>query len=354
MKNFWNPLVNNLKPYIPGEQPQDQLYIKLNTNENPYPPSPKVLAAIKLAANERLRLYPDPECTELKNAIASYHGLSPEQVFVGNGSDEVLAFSFLAFFDPDQTILFPDITYSFYPVYAAIFRNNYHTVPLRDDYTLPIDTIPHKNGGVIFPNPNAPTGISLPLISIENLLQKNKDSVVIIDEAYIAFGAESADKLINSYQQLLIIRTMSKSHSLAGLRCGYAIGNKILIEGLNRIKSSINSYTLDRLALAGGLEAIKDTLHLERTSKKIISTRDRVAAKLRELGFQVLPSDANFLFISHSILKAEELYSQLKLHGILVRFFNAPRINNHLRVSIGTDDEMDLFLHKINDICSSK
>lgn len=353
MNNFWNPLLYNLDPYIPGEQPQDKKYIKLNTNENPYPSSLHAITAIKEAANEQLRLYPDPECFELKKAIASYHDISIDQVFVGNGSDEVLAFSYLSFFNPEKAILFPDITYSFYPVYAALFKNQYHIVPLNDDFTLPIEPFLQPNGGIIFPNPNAPTGIYLPLDSIELIVQKNQNSSVIIDEAYIAFGGESADKLINKYANLLIIRTLSKSHSLAGLRVGYAIGDNGLIEGLNRVKNSINSYTLDRLALAGAKEAMLDKEYLLTTQKKVIATRNRVSKRLVEFGFKVLPSQANFIFVSHPLFRAADLYYLLKENGILVRYFNKPRIDNYLRISIGTDKNMDVFLHTINNILNS-
>ncbi|PKM88953.1 MAG: histidinol-phosphate transaminase [Firmicutes bacterium HGW-Firmicutes-12] len=350
MNKFWNPLLNELEPYAPGEQPQDKKYIKLNTNENPYPPSPRAIAAIQQATNERLRFYPDPECLELRKAIAKYHKILPEQVFVGNGSDEVLAFAYLSFFNPEKTILFPDITYSFYPVYANLFRNKYKLIALNDDFTLPVEKFLQENGGIIFPNPNAPTGIFLPLKNIEGIVKHNSNSIVILDEAYIAFGGESADKLIDKYSNLLVIRTLSKSHSLAGLRGGYAIGDTGLIEGLNRVKNSINSYTLDRLALAGATEAILDREYLEKTTAKIISTREKVTLSLIKLDFMVLPSKANFLFITHPSLPANEIYQLLREKGILVRYFNKPRINNFLRVTIGSDQEMDNFLHTINEM----
>lgn len=354
MNNCWNPLLFDLEPYVPGEQPQDKKYIKLNTNENPYPPSSKAVSAIKAAADEQLRLYPDPECWELRQAIAAFHGLSSEQVFVGNGSDEVLAFSFLSFFNPEKTILFPDITYSFYPVYAALFKNKYRVIPLNEDFTIPVASFLEPNGGIIFPNPNAPTGIYLPLESIDLIAQKNPDSAVIIDEAYIAFGGESADILIGKYPNLLIIRTLSKSHSLAGLRSGYALGDKGLIDGLNRVKSSINSYTLDRLALAGAKEAILDKDYLTMTQNKVIATRERISQRLAELGFMVLPSQANFIFISHPTCHASTLYHELRENGILVRYFNKPRIDNYLRVSIGCDEDMNMFLQTATNILDSQ
>lgn len=350
MNPFWNPLLNQLDPYVPGEQPQDKKYIKLNTNENPYPPSPHVIQAIRQAANETLRLYPDPEASELRKVIAKVHDLTPGQVFVGNGSDEVLAFSFLAFFDPARTILFPDITYSFYPVYAGLFQNKHRLIPLNDDFSLPLEAFLQENGGIIFPNPNAPTGLYLPVNNIEYLLEKNTTSPVIIDEAYIAFGGDSVAGLINKYPNLLVIRTLSKSHSLAGLRVGYALGNAQLIAGLNRIKSSVNSYTLDRLALAGAAAAIADTAYYEETGLKIIATREKTISALQALGFKVIPSLTNFIFVSHPYRPAQEIYQGLKEKGILVRYFNKPRINNYLRISIGRDAEMASFLQAVGEI----
>ncbi|MDX9872558.1 MAG: histidinol-phosphate transaminase [Clostridia bacterium] len=347
MNKHWNPLIYTLDPYVPGEQPQDKKYIKLNTNENPYPPSGQALEAIHRACAETLRLYPDPECLELRKAAAAYHRLSAEQVYAGNGSDEVLAFAFLAFFDPAKTILFPDITYSFYPVYASLFGNKYELVPLQEDFTLPVEAFLKENGGVIFPNPNAPTGICLPLADIETILRFNQDSVVIVDEAYIAFGGETAAGLIKQYPNLLVIRTLSKSHSLAGLRCGYALGDKELIEGLMRVKNSVNSYPLDRLALAGAAAALDDKEYAEENARKIMLTRERTITALQELEFQVLPSAANFIFISHPRVPAEALYLRLKENGVLVRYFNKPRIHNFLRVTIGTDAEMDFFLQEM-------
>jgi histidinol-phosphate aminotransferase len=353
MNRYWNPLLNELQPYVPGEQPQNKKYIKLNTNENPYPPSPLAIEAINKTVNERLRLYPDPECHKLRNAIAKYHSILPAQVFVGNGSDEVLAFAYLSFFNPEKPILFPDITYSFYPVYANLFRNRYELIPLNEDFTLPVEAFLQENGGIIFPNPNAPTGVFLPCKNVEMIVKYNSNSIVILDEAYIAFGGESADKLIDKYPNLLIIRTLSKSHSLAGLRVGYAIGDKGLIEGLNRVKNSINSYTLDRLALAGAEAAMLDKAYLEETTKKVINTRERVSMHLIKQGFTVIPSKANFIFISHPCLSANVIYQLLRERGILVRYFNKTRINNYLRVTIGTDHEMDDFLRTINKMVNS-
>ena len=350
MSQYWSDLVQNLDPYVPGEQPKDKTYIKLNTNENPYPPSPHVVAAIKQAANENLRLYPTPTCNELRTTIAHYHGLKAEQIFVGNGSDELLAFSFLAFFNPDSAILFPDITYSFYPVYCALFRIDYTLVPLDEEFSIPTEKFLQENGGIIFPNPNAPTGKSLGLQSIAKIAEHNKDQVVIIDEAYIDFGGESAVKLIEHYPNLLIIQTLSKSRSLAGLRVGFAMGHKDLIEALDRVKNSINSYTLDRIALAGALESFKDEGYFQDARQKVIATREKTALRLETMGFYIIPSKANFIFISHPSISAERLYQQLREKGILVRYFNKARIDNFLRVSIGTEEEMEHLIQRVTEI----
>jgi len=355
MSKYWSRAIRNIKPYTPGEQPRDMKYIKLNTNENPYPPSPKVLEAISEAAGEageNLRLYPDPTCEELRCAIADYYKLEKQQVFVGNGSDELLAFSFLAFFDSDRPVLFPDITYSFYRVYASLFRTNYREIPLNDDFSIPVESLFEANGGIIIPNPNAPTGKFLPVRDIASILEKNEDSVVIIDEAYVDFAGESAVSLIERYPNLLIIQTFSKSRSLAGLRIGMALGNKDLIEGLDRVKNSVNSYTLDRIALAAAVQAIKDERHFEDTRRKIVSTRERVSKELGQIGFKVIDSGANFIFISHETMHARDIFKSLRDRGILVRYFNEARIDNYLRVSIGTDKDMDTFLKVIKEIIS--
>jgi len=354
LSKYWSEVVQKLEPYVPGEQPNDKTYIKLNTNENPYPPSPKVLSVIKQAANESLRLYPTPTCDELRTCIAQYHGLVKEQIFVGNGSDELLAFSFLAFFNPGSSILFPDITYSFYPVYCALFHIDYTPIPLDEDFAIPVAKFFEKNGGIIFPNPNAPTGKQIALESIEEIAKQNADQVIIIDEAYIDFGGESAVKFIERYPNLLVIQTLSKSRSLAGLRVGFAMGHKDLIEALDRVKNSINSYTLDRVALAGALESFKDEKYFQDTRQKVIATREKIAAKLEAMDFQVIPSKANFIFISHPSISAEHIYQQLRAKGILVRYFNKARIDNFLRVSIGTEEEMECFLKGITEICNDE
>lgn len=353
MSKYWSKLAKSLEPYVPGEQPKDKKYIKLNTNENPYPPSPKVIGAIKNNVDETLKLYPDPNGDELKKTLANYYGLKKEQVFVGNGSDEVLAFSFMAFFDSNESIVFPDITYSFYPVYANIFKIDYDLVPLNEDFTLPVEKFFYADGGVIIPNPNAPTGNYIGLDHIEKILNNNKDKVVIIDEAYVDFGGESAIKLIDKYPNLLVIQTLSKSRSLAGLRVGFAFGNEDLINGLESVKNSVNSYTLDKLALVGAVEAINDDQYFNETRSKIISTRERVTNELKERGFNIIPSKSNFIFITHPSMKAEEIFMKLREESILVRYFRQPRIDNYLRVTIGNDEEMDTFIKAVNKIVAN-
>lgn len=350
MKKLWSKRIQELEAYVPGEQPKDKKYIKLNTNENPYPPSPKAIAAMKAAVSEDMRLYPDPECFALAAAVAERFGVEKEQVFVGNGSDEVLAMCFPAFFDTDKTILFPDITYSFYPVYAELYQVPYRTVPLSEDFTVPVEELLVPNGGIIIANPNAPTGIALPLASIERIAAGNPDSVVIVDEAYVDFGGESALPLINRYPNVLVVRTTSKAYSLAGLRVGWAMGDKGLIAALNTVKNSINSYTLDRIAIVGGAAAIADEEYLKGCCEKVIATRERSIAALRELGFRCLPSSANFIFAAPEKADAEELFGKLRESGVLVRYFKKPRINEFLRISVGTDEEMDALIRKLKDI----
>ncbi|HOG11747.1 MAG TPA: histidinol-phosphate transaminase [Smithellaceae bacterium] len=352
MSRFWSQTAKSIKPYVPGEQPKDRKYIKLNTNENPYPPSPKVLDAIRRAADETLRLYPDPSADALRDAVASSFGIERENVFIGNGSDELLAFCFPAFFEPaGLPILFADVTYSFYPVYAQLFHIPCRLIPLDEEFRLPVEGYLQENGGILIANPNAPTGMGVPLETIERILRHNENSVVVLDEAYVDFGGESSVGLISRFPNLLVIRTLSKSCSLAGLRVGFALGGKELIEGIIRIKDSINSYTIDRLAQAGAREAIGDAAYFEETKSKIVRTRGRVAQALVNFGFRVLPSQANFLFIGHPQQPARVLFQKLREQGILVRFFDKPRIDRFLRVSIGTDGEMDLFLEVVARIC---
>jgi len=359
MSVFWSPRIKNLSPYIPGEQPKDKKFIKLNTNENPYPPSPKVIEAIKKAANENLRLYPDPECTEFRKAVAARYGVKPEQVFAGNGSDEILAFAFGTFFENGEKaekILFPDITYSFYPVYADLWDIPYRTIFLKEDFSINTADYKTSSGGVIFPNPNAPTGIAIALDDILSLAEylEKQEKVFIVDEAYIAFGGCSVVPHINNYSNLLTVHTLSKSASLAGLRAGFAIGNEKLIEGLCRIRDSFNSYTLDRLALAGAAAAVSDAAYYDEINHRVIATRERTAQALRGLGFNVLPSSANFLFVKPHKISGADFFAALRETGILVRHFNKNRIADFLRISIGTDEEMDALLDACKKIINEK
>lgn len=356
MSKFWSARTHELDPYTPGEQPQDQQYIKLNTNENPYPPSPLSIAAMKEASGEAMRLYSDPNANQLKQAIADFYGVEFKQVFVGNSSDEVLAHAFAGLLKHEKPLLFPDISYSFYPSYCKLFDITSKQVPLADDFSINVNDYlkASENGAIVFPNPNAPTGIALTLAEIETILKANPDSPVLIDEAYVDFGAETAITLINQYPNLLVVQTFSKARSLAGLRVGFAIGNADLIEALERVKNSFNAYPLDRAAIAGGAAAMADKTHFEECCNKIIATRDRATAALIALGFDVLPSKANFLFAKPDQTKinknAETLYLELKQAGVLVRYFKKPRISDYLRITIGTDNEMDVLLDRLNSI----
>jgi len=349
MSKYWSDIVRQLNPYVPGEQPQDQKYIKLNTNENPYPPSPAVTSAIQSYPVESLRRYPDPESSELRLALANYTGLEAEQIFVGNGSDEVLAHSFKAFFQGRDAILLADIGYSFYPVYCSLYQVSYAPVPLDSRYRIDVADYRGANGGIIIANPNAPTGIALTLAAIKDLLE-HSESLVIIDEAYIDFGAESATGLIAQYPNLLVIQTFSKSRSLAGIRLGYALGQPALIEALNRVKNSFNSYPLDRLASAAAIASLQDDEYFQLCRKRIIDTRNRLNKNLLDLDFEVLPSSSNFLFARHALRRGADLYAGLKKAGILVRHFKASRIENFLRISIGTDDECATLVKALNDL----
>ncbi len=350
MSKFWSNAVKRAEPYVPGEQLNQSEIIKLNTNENPYPPSPAVIEAIKKEAEIALNLYPSPTVDALKEDIASYYKLSKENVFIGNGSDEVLAFSFMAFFEPGKRIRFPEISYSFYPVYAKLFNIPYDAIKLERDFTITPEDYFHSEGGVIFPNPNAPTSIFLELDAVRQILEHNPEKIVIIDEAYIDFAEASAVQLLQDYENLLVVQTMSKSRSLAGLRVGFALGSQELIAGLMRLKDSFNSYTIDRLAIAGARAAINDVAYFTETTKKIIATRKWFMSELQARGFHVLPSQTNFLFISHKERLAEDLYSQLKGKNILIRHFNKPEIAHFLRVTIGTDAEMEQFLSTLDQL----
>lgn len=341
MSRFWSKTVQGLTPYVPGEQPKMARLVKLNTNESPYGPSLKALAAIAQANNDSLRLYPDPNSDALKATIADVHELEPNQVFVGNGSDEVLAHVFQGLLKHDNPVLFPDITYSFYPVYCNLYGITAKTIPLNDNLEINLDdyVATKQNGGIIFPNPNAPTGRGLPREAIRQLLEANQDSVVVIDEAYVDFGCESCIPLINEFDNLLVVHTLSKSRALAGLRVGFAVGHPALIEGLERIKNSFNSYPIDKLAMVGAIAAIEDTSHLADISRKVQATRARLINQLEELGMQTLPSQANFVFTKHPTKDAAGIAAFLREHNIIVRHFKLPRIDQYLRITIGRDEE---------------
>ena len=355
MSKFWNDKIKEIEPYTPGEQPKDKKYIKLNTNENPYPPSAKVIEKIKSMELEDLKLYPDPDVMELGKVIAEYFSnkindkVTHKQVFIGNGSDEVLAFIFMTFFNAGDKVYYPDITYSFYPVYADLFNVKEVKIPLNDSFEIEIQKYFGLDGHIIIANPNAPTSIALKLDEIEEIVKNNPNQLVIVDEAYVDFGAESAVKLINKYDNVLVVQTFSKSRSMAGIRLGYALGSENIIEGLNRLKFSFNSYTIDRISIEAGIESFKDDEYFEKTNAKIIQTREKTVEKLKKLGFKVLNSSANFIFISHNKVFAGDLYKQLKENGVLVRYFAKDRINNYLRVTIGTDEEMGIFIKKLEE-----
>ena len=348
--NYYSKKVENLTPYVPGEQPKEDGYIKLNTNENPYPPTPKVVKAMQEYDFDKLRLYPDPECTVLRENIAKMYNLEKENIFIGNGSDEVLATAFQAFFMDKENVLMPEITYSFYPVYCNLYNIKNVEIPLKEDYTINIEDYMIKNNGIVIANPNAPTGLALSKNEIEKIVKNNKDSVVLIDEAYVDFGAESCISLVKQYENLLIVRTFSKSYSLAGIRVGFAIGSSNLIDGMNRVKNSFNSYPVDRIAQIVATEAIKDSEYFNNTRNKIISTRERIKRELIDLGFNVLDSKTNFLFISNPKKNAEEIFLKLRENKILVRYFKKEKIDNFLRVTIGTDEEMDKFIEILKKI----
>lgn len=353
----WEELVRKVVPYVPGEQPDQPDMIKLNTNENPYPPAPGVERALKAMDTDALRLYPDPTSFDLVDAIAKHYQVSPDRIFVGVGSDDVLAMAFLTFFNGDNPILFPDITYSFYDVWANVFRIPYRQMPLNEKFEMiPSDYYSGntRNGGIIFPNPNAPTGVELPQESIESILQNNPDVVVIVDEAYVDFGAHSALPLIDKYDNLLVVQTFSKSRSMAGMRIGYAFGSEKLIAYLNDVKYSFNSYTMNRTALLLGVEAVKDETYFNETLEKITRTREWVKEELKKLGFVFEDSKTNFVFAAHKTVQAREIYEALKEAHIYVRYFQKPRIDNYLRITIGTREEMEKLLSFLNELLNEK
>lgn len=349
---FWSPEVRELEPYVPGEQPKIQNLLKLNTNENPYPPSPKVVEAVQAVLTHQadaLRLYPDPDATALKHAIAKQQNIEVSQVFVGNGSDEVLAHIFKAFFLQDEPILYPDITYSFYPVYSQFFGTKTKEIPLNDNFEIEVKDYVQPNGGVIITNPNAPTSIALGLAEIEQILKANPDRVVVIDEAYVDFGTESAVSLVNRYENLVVCQTTSKSRSLAGLRVGFAIAQSHLIAALEAVKNSFNSYPIDRFAIAAAVASFEDQTYFEEQCQKVISSREKLVDELTALGFKVLPSKANFIFASHPSHDAGQLAQQLREQGIIVRYFNKPRINQFLRITVGTDEQNERLVQTLKE-----
>lgn len=344
MSKFWSPFVKDLVPYVPGEQPKLAKLVKLNTNENPYGPSPKALAAMQAELNDDLRLYPDPNSDRLKQAVADFYGVETAQVFVGNGSDEVLAHAFHGLFQHGQPLLFPDISYSFYPVYCGLYGIPFEAVALDEQLQIRVEDYLRPNGGIVFPNPNAPTGCLLALEAIERLLKANPDTVVLVDEAYIDFGGVSAIGLVNQYPNLLVTQTLSKSRSLAGLRVGLAVGHPDLIEALERIKDSFNSYPLDRLAITGAAAAFADRAYFTRTCQLVIDSREALVAALQQQGFEVLPSAANFVFARHPQQDAAALAAGLREHGVIVRHFKQARIAQFLRISIGTPEQNQALL----------
>ena len=337
----WRENVRRVVPYVPGEQPNKPGMIKLNTNENPYPPAPGVQKVLEEFSADSLRLYPDPAVTELTECLAEYYGFSKDQVFVGVGSDDVLAMAFMTFFNSEKPILFPDISYSFYSVWAEEFRIPYTRPALDENFKLVKEDYYQENGGIIFPNPNAPTAIFEPLSTIEDILQHNKDVVVIVDEAYIDFGGQSAMSLIDKYDNLLVVQTFSKSRSMAGMRIGFAVGNPELIKYLNDVKYSFNSYTMNRTSICCGVEAVKDDAYFKETTAKIIKTREWAKEELKNLGFSFPDSMANFIFATHESVSAKEIFGALREADIYVRYFNSPRIDNYLRITIGTEGEME-------------
>ena len=340
MTRYWTELARRLTPYVPGEQRSGANIVKLNTNENPYPPSPAVLSAISQVSADAIRRYPDPDATALRESLATYHGLRPEQVFVGNGSDEILAMAFMAFFTGDKPLQFPDISYSFYPVYCDLLDITPATVALDDNYQLNLDSFDSDGGGIIFPNPNAPTAVDVKLTEIQKLLSTASEQVVLVDEAYADFGATSAVELIDNYPNLLVSRTFSKGRSMAGLRLGVALGDANLIAALRCVKDSFNSYPVDAIAQAAGIASLNDEHYYQQTVRQIIQTRTETVEQLRKRNWQVLPSSANFVFASPADYSASDIFDHLSNEGVLVRYWNRDRLSRWLRISIGTDDEM--------------
>ena len=350
MSKFLSKRFEGLVEYVPGEQPRDKKYIKLNTNELPYPPSPLVIERVNAKEVADLRLYSDPECTSLRQRLADFYGFKPSNIFISNGSDEILSFAFMAFCDKNNGIAFPDISYGFYSVYGNLYGISCEIIPLNSDYTVDCERYYGIGKNIIIANPNAPTGISIGLPEIEKMLVTNPDNIVIIDEAYVDFGGVSCVDFVKSYDNLLVVRTFSKSRALAGARLGYAIANEAIIADLNKIKYSTNPYNINRLTLVAGEAAVEDTAYFEDCCRKVIETRARTTDRLHQIGFEVLPSDANFIFARHPLFSGEDYYKKLKAAGILVRYFNKERLTDFVRISIGTPDEMDALLQATADI----
>ncbi|NBB11329.1 histidinol-phosphate transaminase [Pseudomonas sp. SLFW] len=350
MSKFWSPLVRDLVPYVPGEQPKLTKLVKLNTNENPYGPSPKAIEAMRAEVNDDLRLYPDPNGDLLKQSVARYYGVETNRVFLGNGSDEVLAHAYHAFFLQEKPLLFPDISYSFYPVYCGLYGVEYEAVPLDEQFQIRVEDYARPNGGIIFPNPNAPTGCLMPLDAVESILKASPDSVVIVDEAYIDFGGETAITLVDRYPNLLVTQTLSKSRSLAGLRVGLAVGHPDLIEALERVKNSFNSYPLDRMAIVGAAAAFDDREYFEKTCNLVIASREKLIGQLEGKGFEVLPSAANFIFARHPKHDAAGLAAKVREQGVIVRHFKQERIAQFLRISIGTPEQNQALIDALGDL----
>ncbi len=349
MSREWTKNLRNIEPYVPGEQSKDKDIVKINANENPYPPSPKAAEVLKSFDTNKLRFYPSANSTKLKEAIAKYYQVDVSNVFVGNGSDDVLAVAFQSFFNSEKPIVYPDLTYSFYPVWCSLFGIKYKNYPVGDDFRINPEDYKEKNGGVVIPNPNAPTSLGEGLDFVEKILNYNQDSVVIIDEAYVDFGGTSSISLIDKYENLLVTGTFSKSRSLAGLRIGFAIGSKALIDVMEAVKNSYNSYTVDSLSIEMGAASIEDDEYFKSTCKKVIKTRERVTLELEKLGFDVLDSQTNFIFVTHNKHNMKSLFEYLKTQKVFIRYFSLPRIENYVRITIGTNEEMDIFLEKTKE-----
>lgn len=349
MSREWTKNLRNIEPYVPGEQSKDKDIVKINANENPYPPSPKAAEVLKSFDTNKLRFYPSANSTKLKEAIAKYYKVDVSNVFVGNGSDDVLAVAFQSFFNSEKPIVYPDLTYSFYPVWCSLFGIKYKNYPVGDDFRINPEDYKEKNGGVVIPNPNAPTSLGEGLDFVEKILDYNQDSVVIIDEAYVDFGGTSSVPLIEKYENLLVTGTFSKSRSLAGLRIGFAIGSKALIDVMEAVKNSYNSYTVDSLSIEMGAASIEDDEYFKSTCKKVIKTRERVTLELEKLGFDVLDSQTNFIFATHNKHNMKLLFEYLKTQKVFIRYFSLPRIENYVRITIGTNEEMDIFLEKTKE-----